>query len=71
MLRKYVDYLSSDSNAWQNSFRLMMAYETGDESYQMGVRSIIEKMDRWNENNIGTINLDEETGAFVERMRSS
>ena len=71
MLRKYVDYLSSDSSAWQNSFRLLMAYETNDEGYRMGVQSIIERMDRWNENNIGTISLDEETGAFVDRMRNA
>ena len=71
MLRKYVDYLSSDSNAWQNSFRLMMAYAADDEGYRMGVQSIIEKLERWNDNNIGTITLDEDIWAFIDRMKSA
>ena len=66
MAEKYVDYVSSDQSAWQRTFDLLRIYDDGSETFGSGVVHIAEKLDAWNENNLGTIKLNETTVAYVE-----
>ena len=69
MVEKYLNYVSSDETAWQNAFHLLQSYESSDEMYREGVKTIIEMLDKWNADNMGAIVLDDESQAFVERYR--
>ena len=68
---RYVSYVASDLIAWQKTFALLEQYEQGTEEYRAGVRRIAELLDQWNEENMGSIELDEQSQAFVERMGGS
>lgn len=68
MLEKYVDYVSSDSQAWQQAFELLEKYETDSEVYREGVARIAEMMETWDAENIGTITIDEDAAAFIARV---
>lgn len=65
---RYVSYVASDLIAWQNTFALLEQYEQDTEEYRAGVRHIAELLDQWNEENMGSVELDEQSRAFVERM---
>ncbi len=69
MLEKYVDYVASDVTAWQNAFNLLRQVEDGSAVFYDGVSRMIQKLDDWNENNMGSIQLDNDTMAFIEWYR--
>ncbi len=69
MLEKYVDYVSSDSTAWQNAFNLLRNVDTNDPAFGEGVLRLADKLEAWNAANLGNIQLDAETRAFVEQFR--
>lgn len=66
---RYVSYVASDLIAWQNTFALLEQYEQDTEEYRAGVLHIAALLDQWNAENMGSIELDEQSRAFVERMR--
>ena len=69
MVEKYVDYVSSDRSAWQTAFDLLMAVETDTGVYRDGVARIAKKLDDWNAQNLGDIQVSEETEAFLAKYR--
>ena len=68
MAERYVTYVSADAAAWDQTFALLEEHEQDTEEYRAGVRHIAELLDQWNEENMGSIELDEQSRAFVERM---
>ena len=68
MLEKYVNYVSSDSEAWQKAFDLLAKYETDSETYRAGVARIAEMMETWDAEHIGTITIDEDAAEFIARI---
>lgn len=65
---RYVSYVASDLIAWQKTFALLERYEQDTEEYRAGVRHIADLLNQWNEENMGSIELDEQAQAFIERM---
>ena len=65
---RYVSYVASDLTAWQKTFALLERYEQDTKEYRAGVRRIAELLNQWNEENMGSIELDEQSLAFVKRM---
>lgn len=68
MAEKYVRYVASDEQAWQQTFDLLEKYETDSEVYRAGVLRIYQMLNEWNDENMGTVSVDEETMAFLARM---
>ena len=68
MVEKYVDYVSSDQNAWQNAFALLEGYETDSEIFRAGVVRIAGLLEDWNARNMGGVTLTEANLAFIARM---
>ena len=68
MAEKYVRYVASDEQAWQQTFDLLEKYETDSEVYRAGVLRIYQLLNEWNDENMGTVSVDEETMAFLARM---
>lgn len=68
MAEKYVRYVASDSQAWQQTFDLLERYEVNDESYRAGVLKIYQLMKTWNDENMGMIIVDDETMSFLARL---
>ena len=69
MVEKYVNYLASDQDAWNRSFDLLQEYESDVEAFHSGVLRIADRLDAWNTENAGTITLDEDALAFIEKYR--
>ncbi len=70
MTEKYVDYVSSDTSAWQSAFDLLEECETDSEVYRVGVERVADMLDVWNRENMGEIVLKEGTQAFIARFRA-
>lgn len=70
MLEKYTAYVASDSKAWRKAFDLLANYEEDSELFRFGVRRLAEQMDTWNSENLGKVQVSEESMAFIERMCS-
>lgn len=70
MLDKYLDYVASDQDAWNQAFQLMMFHSTDTPEFREGVQQIYEKLIRWNEENMGTIELDPTLTLFVNSIVS-
>ena len=68
MVEKYVDYVSSDQNAWQTAFSLLEGYETDSEVFRAGVVRIAGLLEDWNARNMGGVALTEANLAFIARM---
>ena len=67
MLEKYVDYVSSDPATWNDTFALARTHEEDSAAFRDGVARIARKLEKWNEENMGSIALDEESQAFLEK----
>ena len=68
MVEIYVDYVSSDQNAWQTAFSLLEGYETDSEVFRAGVVRIAGLLEDWNARNMGGVALTEANLAFIARM---
>ena len=71
MVEKYVDYVSSDPSAWQTAFDLLMSVETDTGVYRDGVARIAKKLEDWNAQNLGNIQVSQETEEFLKKYRSN
>ena len=69
MVDKYVNYLSSDQNAWDMAFNVLMAYENDSEAFRDGVRRIEAHRQTWNAENVGNITISEEVQQFLEKYK--
>lgn len=67
---RYVRYVSADGDVWQDTFNLLEGYEQDTAEYRAGVAHIADLLDAWNGENLGKIALDEQTQAFIARIRS-
>ena len=65
MVEKYVKYVSSDPNAWNRAFALLREYADDSETFRSGVARIAQILETWNAENMGDIQLDEETREFL------
>ena len=68
MTKKYVEYLSSDPAAWRLAFHVLEQYAQDTEEFRAGVKELSELLAAWNGENMGTIELDEGSAAFLQRM---
>ena len=59
MLEKYVHYVSSDSEAWNNTFAMLGTNGQDTEEYKAHVQRIAQIMTDWEAENIGTIELND------------
>jgi hypothetical protein len=73
MAEKYVRYVPSDQQTWQQTFDLLERYERSytleGKAFRDGVIRIAEIMETWNAENIGEVSVDDGTKAFLARMR--
>ena len=67
---RYVRYVSADEEVWRDTFRLLEEYEQDTAEYRAGVCRVAELLDEWNGENLGEIELDEQSRAFLARIRS-
>lgn len=68
MLEKYVDYTSSDPNTWDTSFRIVMQHSDGSEAFRQGAAQLLEKLESWNQQNLGAITLSEDVTAYLNEL---
>lgn len=69
MAEEYVERNASDSTGWQDIFDLLLEHNEDSEEYRAGVMRIVERLDRWNEENMGEIQLSAVTQVFIESVR--
>lgn len=66
MLEKYVLYVASDSDAWNQAFDLLVNYADFSESFTSGLKQIVEILNNWNATNMGSIVLNEQSCRLLE-----
>lgn len=70
MLGKYLDYVASDQSAWDQAFQLILVHSEDTAEFKEGVIQIYEKLVQWNEENMGSIELNSTASALVESILS-
>lgn len=68
MMEKYLNYVSSHAEAWQNAFHILEAYDNGTPEYRLGVLHVAQMLEDWNRDNMGAITPDEQAQAYLERL---
>ena len=68
MVEKYVTYVSANPDTWQQAFDLLAHHERDEDVYRAGLARIKELMDAWNAENMGEIQVNAETQAFLARV---
>lgn len=68
MAEKYVNYVSANPDTWQQAFDVLARCERSGDAYRAGVARIKQLMDEWNEENMGEIQLNAGTQAFLSRI---
>ena len=71
MLEKYVDYTSSDPSTWDTSFRIVMQHSDGSEAFRQGAAQLLEKLEHWNQQNLGAITLSEDVTAYLNELQGA
>ncbi|MBD5160662.1 MAG: hypothetical protein HDT14_01280 [Oscillibacter sp.] len=66
MIEKYVSYVSSNPDTWKVSFQLLRAYAQDTPEFRESAAHIYQMLSDWNEQNMGTVSLDEQTMAFIQ-----
>lgn len=67
MLEKYVDYVASDPETWNEVFGLLEYYDPGDGTYQTGVAHLYQLLQDWSAANMGEIKLSKKAEAYIAR----
>ena len=67
MVEKHVTYVSSDAEAWQQAFNLMIRYEEDRDVFRAGVLRIAQLLDAWNAANMEEITVSESAQALIAR----
>lgn len=70
MVNKYVSYTIADPDSWQNAFHVLEAYYQDTPEFNTGVAGLYQELLDWNEANIGTLVLDEQSQAFIDQVIS-
>ena len=68
MVEKYVEYVSSDAEAWQRAFDLILQYEEDTDVYRTGVRRVAWMLNEWNAENMGQIVISDSALALIDRV---
>lgn len=68
MMEKYLNYVSSHAEAWQNAFHILEAYDNGTPEYRLGVLNVEQMLEDWNRDNMGAITPDEQAQAYLDRL---
>ena len=68
MLEKYVTYVSSDPQTWEDAFLLIMSNVEESDTFRTGVARIYQLLEEWNEENMGTIELNSTIMTFIDVM---
>ena len=68
MLEKYVDYTASDPATWDTSFRIVMQHSDGSEAFRQGAAQLRDKLEYWNQQNLGAITLPEDVTAYLNEL---
>ncbi len=69
MLEKYADYVSSDPATWNEIFAMIRTHEEDSEVFREGVARVAEKLEKWNSENMGNIELDKESREFLAKYQ--
>ena len=67
--RRYVTYVAANKETWERTFALLEEYEQGTREYRNGVLEVAGLLEEWNRANMGRIELDAGTQAFIARVR--
>ena len=70
MLDKFVDYTPSNPETWESSFRLAMGFDDGSAAFRSGVATLYGRLETWNSENLGAIELPEDIAAFAAGTNS-
>ena len=65
MLKKHVNFLSANSEAWQQAFDILMAYYNQYPQCGEAAREIYEMFQTWNEEHMGSLTLNERNQTFI------
>lgn len=67
MIEKYVNYVASDPETWNDVFGLLEYYDVDSETYRAGVAHIYQLLQDWSAANMGEIVLSETVEAYIAR----
>lgn len=65
MIEKYLNYVSSDQNAWNQAFGILRKHASASDEYCDGLQRVVQLMETWNRDNLGKITLTESDRAFL------
>ena len=68
MLNKYLDYVASDQDAWNRAFQLLVLHNTNSSEFKDGVLQIYAKLQLWNEEHMGTLQVTPEMASLVNSI---
>jgi len=68
MLEKYVNYVASDTAAWQDVFNMLINFERPSADFRQGAARLVELLNNWNAQNMGQIQLDQAAQEFIARQ---
>lgn len=68
MAEKHAGYLSASSNAWNELFGVLYAYQLPTEEYRAGVAHLVEFMEQWDAEHMGSIELNETSQLFLDQI---
>ena len=70
MAEKYANYCSSNSTAWNNLLQMISGYYYASAEFRAGVVHLVDMMEQWDAENIGSIELDPATLDFLDFVYS-
>lgn len=68
MLNKYLDYVASDQDAWNRAFQLLVLHNTNSSEFKDGVLQLYAKLQLWNEEHMGTLQVTPEMASLVNSI---
>ena len=68
MLDKYLNYVASDQDAWDQAFQLVLLHASDTPEFKDGVLQVYSRFTAWNEENIGTLQISPEFSALVDSI---
>lgn len=67
MLEKYAGFAPSYPNGWESSFRMAMGFDDGSAEFRQGVSALARRLERWNEENLGTVTLPDDVQSYIRK----
>jgi len=68
MLEKHIAYQWAKSEEWEKVYQVALSHDDGSEVFQSGLQELYDNMNRWNEEKMGTIEVDETLLGYVEAV---